>query len=355
MKRNFIQIVKDILPRRKFIHRHENCIMYELSGAELLTIHDKFTIPSYQNEINRTKVNAMQRDFFTNHDFFHLKNNIVFGVLPYNEETIYIIDGQHRFDMLKQLQSNLSSFITNQDFKFNVYFFNIIDDEYQLYLFRELNHDSYKNQQFVSLGATMGKRVYDVSNLLNQQYRFSPKRAFKENDKIYTLKEFMNKIHPYILIKNSAEEVVQDIQLKLKVFKEHVNWFTVKPEEEEYYLGGSWISLTRLNFIEFLLHNIVPNVIPLPSKRMITSALRKKVWDKEFGTHSEGKCPIHNCTSILFKEQDSAFHCGHIIPKCRGGEDILENLRPICANCNARMGCRHWDEYEKHIMGHVED
>ena len=48
MKRNFIQIVKDILPRRKFIHRHENCIMYELSGAELLTIHDKFTIPSYQ-------------------------------------------------------------------------------------------------------------------------------------------------------------------------------------------------------------------------------------------------------------------------------------------------------------------
>jgi hypothetical protein len=329
--------------------------MYELSGAELLTIQDKFTIPSYQNEINRTKVNAMQRDFFTNHDFFHLKNNIVFGVLPYNEETIYIIDGQHRFDMLKQLQSNLSSFITNQDFKFNVYFFNIIDDEYQLSLFRELNHDSYKNQQFVSLGATMGKRVYDVSNLLNQQYRFSPKRAFKENDKIYTLKEFMNKIHPYILIKNSAEEVVHDIQIKLKVFKEHVSWFTVKPEEEEYYLGGSWISLTRLNFIEFLLHNIVPNVIPLPSKRMITSALRKKVWDKEFGTHSEGKCPIQKCTSILFKEQDSAFHCGHIIPKCRGGEDIVENLRPICANCNARMGCRHWDEYEKHIMGHVED
>ena len=136
MQRNFIQIVKDILPRRKFIHRHENCIMYELSGAELLTIHDKFTVPSYQIELNRTKVNSMQRDFFTHHDFFHLKNNIVFGVLPYNGETIYIIDGQHRFDMLKQLQSDLNPFITNQDFKFNVYFFNIIDDNYQLQLWR---------------------------------------------------------------------------------------------------------------------------------------------------------------------------------------------------------------------------
>jgi 5-methylcytosine-specific restriction endonuclease McrA len=82
---------------------------------------------------------------------------------------------------------------------------------------------------------------------------------------------------------------------------------------------------------------------------MITSALRKKVWDKEFGTQLEAKCPIQHCTSMLFKEQDSAFHCGHIMPKCRGGEDTIENLRPICANCNARMGCRHWDEYEKTV------
>ena len=350
MQRNFIQIVKDILPRRKFIHRHENCIMYELSGAELLTIHDKFTVPSYQIELNRTKVNSMQRDFFTHHDFFHLKNNIVFGVLPYNGETIYIIDGQHRFDMLKQLQSDLNPFITNQDFKFNVYFFNIIDDNYQLQLFRELNHDSYKNREFISLGATIGKRVYDVSELLKQHFVFSTKRSFKEMDKIYTLKEFMSKIHPYLLTKSNSEEIVQGIQDKLKSFKEHVEWFTVKPEEEEYYKRGSWISLTRLNFIEYLIQdNVIPNVIPLPSKRNITPALRKKVWDKEFKSKLEGNCPIYSCNSVLYRDQDSAFHCGHIIPKCRGGEDSLENLRPICANCNARMGCLHWDEYEKRI------
>jgi len=88
--------------------------------------------------------------------------------------------------------------------------------------------------------------------------------------------------------------------------------------------------------------------MPLPSKRNITPALRKKVWDKEFKTQ-EGKCPIHLCNSILYRDQDSAFHCGHIIPKCRGGEDSVDNLRPICANCNARMGCLHWDDYEKRI------
>ena len=32
---------------------------------------------------------------------------------------------------------------------------------------------------------------------------------------------------------------------------------------------------------------------------------------------------------MLFKEQDSAFHCGHIMPKCRGGEDSIENLRHV--------------------------
>ena len=351
MRRNFIQIVKDILPRKfKFIHRHENCIMYELTGSELLTIQDKFSTPSYQTDLNRNKVNCMQKDFFTNTDFFHLKNNIVIGVLPYNEDNIYIIDGQHRFDMLKQLQSTLSPFVDHQNYKFNVYFFNIINDDYQLSLFRELNHDSYKNQHFISLGATLSKRVYDVSELLKMHYEFSSKRTFKENDKIYTLKEFMTKIHPYILTKNSAEEVLQGIQSKLKQFMDYVSWFSVKPEEDSYYQRKSYLSLTRLNFIEYLIHdNVTPNVIPLPSKRNITPLLRSKVWIKEFGTNREGVCPIPNCSSILYKEQDSAFHCGHIMPKCRGGEDILENLRPICANCNARMGCIHWDEYIKRI------
>jgi 5-methylcytosine-specific restriction endonuclease McrA len=77
--------------------------------------------------------------------------------------------------------------------------------------------------------------------------------------------------------------------------------------------------------------------------------LRQEVWEKEFGNALHGKCPLPNCSIILFKHDDSTFHCGHIIPKSKGGRKILENLRPICSSCNVRMGSYTWDEYEDYV------
>jgi 5-methylcytosine-specific restriction endonuclease McrA len=76
------------------------------------------------------------------------------------------------------------------------------------------------------------------------------------------------------------------------------------------------------------------------------NTLRFKVWEKEFGNEIHGKCPLPNCSFILLKHHDTSFQCGHIIPISKGGKKTLENLRPICSNCNARMGSYSWDEYE---------
>ena len=35
------------------------------------------------------------------------------------------------------------------------------------------------------------------------------------------------------------------------------------------------------------------------------------------------------------------FNGGHIKAKALGGSDFWKNLRPICTNCNSRMGMRH--------------
>ncbi len=83
--------------------------------------------------------------------------------------------------------------------------------------------------------------------------------------------------------------------------------------------------------------------------RIAFNRLRFQVWEKEFGNATRAKCPLPNCNFILFKHNDASFQCGHIIPKSKGGKKTLENLRPICANCNARMGCYTWDEYEDYV------
>ena len=65
-------------------------------------------------------------------------------------------------------------------------------------------------------------------------------------------------------------------------------------------------------------------------------------WDKYYQTN-ENICPIPNCSNKIHK---SKFEAGHIIAESKGGETILDNLRPICKSCNSSMGNKNWFEYE---------
>jgi len=82
-----------------------------------------------------------------------------------------------------------------------------------------------------------------------------------------------------------------------------------------------------------------------PRKKIpIPIALKIKVWDKciglEIGKH---KCLCCKTIDII----QMSFHCGNIIPECKGGETILSNLKPICQQCNLSMGTKNMDEFIK--------
>ena len=93
--------------------------------------------------------------------------------------------------------------------------------------------------------------------------------------------------------------------------------------------------------INKLLDNII---IPKPKKIYIPIALKIQVWDKciglEIGKH---KCLCCKTIDII----QMSFHCGHVIPECKGGETILSNLKPICQTCNLSMGTKNMDEFMK--------
>ena len=79
-------------------------------------------------------------------------------------------------------------------------------------------------------------------------------------------------------------------------------------------------------------------VIKKKRKENIPKAIREQVWLKYIGKKFSTKCHIVWCKNNI---NCFNFDCGHNIPESKGGELRLNNLRPICRNCNVSMGANY--------------
>ena len=62
----------------------------------------------------------------------------------------------------------------------------------------------------------------------------------------------------------------------------------------------------------------------------------------------EKKYGVTKCVCCNYQEiRQIEFHCGHIIAEVNGGETTVENLKPICAQCNLSMGSMNMNEFIK--------
>jgi len=81
-------------------------------------------------------------------------------------------------------------------------------------------------------------------------------------------------------------------------------------------------------------NKIKPTIRIGMQKANIPKALREQVWIKYIGKKYNSKCYIHWCTNVI---DVFNFQVGHNIPESKGGELVIENLRPICSRCNLSM------------------
>ncbi len=88
----------------------------------------------------------------------------------------------------------------------------------------------------------------------------------------------------------------------------------------------------------------VPNHIFKLNKKYTAPKLVISVWGRYFGNSVTGICPI--CDKQI-KSGKNGFVCKPIISLSKGGEETIENLRPICNVCNKDMGKKNWDDYIK--------
>jgi hypothetical protein len=87
-------------------------------------------------------------------------------------------------------------------------------------------------------------------------------------------------------------------------------------------------------------------IIVSSHRKTIPKPTRRAVWDKYIGVDKgQGQCDI--CKRTIDKLD---FECGHIIADADGGSITVDNLIPICGDCNKSMGKENYYLFKAKYM-----
>jgi hypothetical protein len=82
-------------------------------------------------------------------------------------------------------------------------------------------------------------------------------------------------------------------------------------------------------------------------KKWIAKGLKMSVWNENFGI----TCGEHECyIGCGRKISQGNFECGHIIAESKGGTIHIDNLKPVCSQCNKSMGTINLEEFKKNFF-----
>jgi hypothetical protein len=312
--------------------------VYELSLSELLGASAKFVTPDCQAELCEERVDGIKEAYERNPRFFQHKTTLVFAAVVCTQ-LMYLVDGQHRLEFLKR-HGDLVSPRT----RFQVIVYNVRSDDEMRDLFSDLNRDSFKSRGFVGLGIDAQRHRENVVRLFREKYDKCFARTKKREERLYTLAGFVDAL-PEGLAALASEAVVAKVEQANHLFLQKLPIDEVYADERDCVIKGQVVfPLIFCNFLDFLEDpKVVPYYMGPRHRKAISKKLRVEVWEREFGKASASKCPVCSLSDVSLED----FECGHVQSHKNGGEETLANLRPICSNCNRKMGVQNWDEYVK--------
>ena len=361
------------------LYAYHTSKLYKSNFKDLIAYTD-LEIPKIQVDQSEEKINNIKNKYYENPHYFLAKSLITIAVLQVCDITkYYLLDGQHRYEAIKEIVKSTN---TNEPILLSIIFTKSKID--LIKLFRELNIDSIKTPQADLFSWIIKEKLKEKILLVFEKYL--PKT---NNDYIFTINQFVDNIMHKKYIKQFHKEdditdlnildediddkYVSDIyEILLDKNKEYFDKFDyISKHQQNNNFKSKEIKLIeekkncmffkKNNFFEYLKNpklellehegccNCNKSTCPY-CKTSIPALLKKEVWKKYHGDHTNAKCPIYECKNIMDINVNNSWHTGHIKSRKNGGLTKLENLKPLCQSCNNSMSGKNWQDYEDELI-----
>lgn len=336
----------------------DNRIIGNINNKDLMNFD--ITIPNEQRIMDVSKVDEIieyQQIYNKKYNSFnfmgviniHLCNNIY-----------YLVDGQHRYNALKKLTFMGYELI---DVCIELVKVNSIDELRRNYTLINKNTPLPEFPESIdkNIPETVARNFFDKfpdiwsqSNTKRVRRPHLNKNDFQEALGILTeklkiessiklqtlLEDYNNKLSQWEVTHYPNYKSFKDplkIQQKCQKTKMYLGLFTHKSND----YGYDWVK----NIIkdetgeDISISNSKSN-----TRNSIPKNIRKQTWYQNIGESvGSAKCICCNINDI----SQLKFEAGHIQPKSKGGSNTVDNLLPICGECNRSMSDTHMEDYIK--------
>ena len=333
------------------INQKNNCCEKTVSFKQIAFMKEnkELSLPPYQTDIDNDKIEEMIQSYYKNPSYLLYKNKVVIGVIQKdNTIKLYIIDGQHRIEVAYKIYMKDQT----KDILIFCYYYLKSDDEMRD-LFNEINKDSIKNQQYVSIPELIRSNyeIFKKYCIDNWSKYFSESKS--KSNKRYGISEFIDILTSKKYFERPIN-FIEDIKIKNDLFYSLIDYKTYYDENPEYFYKDEQnnivkefiISLKNNNFIDYIIDNKIPDHYFKSSKILVSPQQRLSLWIKYFGSLNDAECSIYKCTNKI-NYKVNGFEFGLI--KAKHKEFNLDNIKPICSNCKKTMGNKNWIVHETEL------
>tara|TARA_B100000795_G_scaffold227434_1_gene183790 strand:- start:692 stop:1759 length:1068 start_codon:yes stop_codon:yes gene_type:complete len=332
---------------------------------------NKYETPDLQRLVDETHIQEMVNDQISEYNKYGCFSLLQSFTIAYNknDKIGYLLDGQHRLVVYSRLKDNGY----NIDINIPLIIYNVEKYEEVEEYFYKINKNSPikpignivqfdRDLAQLLLNTFTREYIHEIDgnkscpNISYNMLLLNIKnRNFKE--KLKPLNKSIKDVFNTIIKINNYLDSISEMQIggeygnKFKRCKEK----SIKKNCNVCYLSimknFEWLDLALYTIINNLILtqkdicDFIKKIDNIKEKKreMPSPELRRKIWNKVNNDNNNGIC--YTCNKEL--QYDKKMHCGHIVAHALGGETSLDNMMPVCEDCNKKMGIMNMKEYKK--------